>query len=411
MSECIDVNINNILICGCGNGMHALLPMAIENFGCRVKVYTPFADEADRLNETLHRTGGIRTCGCSQSPRCSPFLATADAQRAALDTDMVLMVLPAFAHGDVLRQLAPYLHDGIIVGAMPARSGLEFQACRILTDVNLGSFTVFGLQTLPWACRLKTFGSEVEVLGIKQSVGLSAVPAMLTEALSDFMTQLLDVPIYPMNSMLALSLSNMGQIIHPGIMFGLFRDYRQETYSAAEVPLFYGGVDEKTADVLQQLSDEVQQIKTALQQGLGPGIDFSKVLPIEDWLLRSYSDMVEDHGSLAQAFRSNRAYRGLKVPVRKIGQDRYVPEFKSRYLTEDLPTGLLFTAGLARVSEIAVPTIDTVIQTTQSWVEKEYLRNGDLTGSNIGETRIPQNYGIENMADLKTMIHQEFYTL
>ena len=228
MSEWVD--IKNLLICGCGNGMHALLPVAIENSGCRVNVYTPFADEAERFNEAVRHTGGIRICGCSQSPRYKPFLATADAERAARDTDMVLMVLPAFAHGDVLKQLAPYLREGIIVGAMPARSGLEFQACRILADANLSEFTVFGLQTLPWACRLKAFGSEVEVLGTKQSVGVSAVPAKAVEPLSDFMTRLLNVPMNPMNSMIALSLSNMGQIIHrenqhfgksPGLCFML----------------------------------------------------------------------------------------------------------------------------------------------------------------------------------------------
>ena len=120
----------------------------------------------------------------------------------------------------------------------------------------------------------------------------------------------------------------MGQIIHPGIMFGLFRNYHQDTFTAEEIPLFYSGVDDDIAELLQYMSDEVQQVKTALQQQLGPDVDFSSVLQLADWLIKSYNDLIEIRHTLAQAFRSNRAYNGLKVPVCKIGEDRFIPDFQ-----------------------------------------------------------------------------------
>ena len=43
MNECTDIDIHHLLICGCGNGMHALLPTAVEYADCRVNIYTPFA--------------------------------------------------------------------------------------------------------------------------------------------------------------------------------------------------------------------------------------------------------------------------------------------------------------------------------------------------------------------------------
>ena len=58
--------------------------------------------------------------------------------------------------------------------------------------------------------------------------------------------------------------------------------------------------------------------------------------------------------------------------------------FSSRYLIEDLPTGLLFTAGLARLSKTSIPTIDMVVQTTQTWLGKVYMQDGLLTGPDIG---------------------------
>ena len=71
MSTRGNVDIKNLLICGCGK-RYALrcCRVAIKNSGCRVSVYTPFVDEATRFNETVRHTGGIRTCGCSRSPRC-----------------------------------------------------------------------------------------------------------------------------------------------------------------------------------------------------------------------------------------------------------------------------------------------------------------------------------------------------
>ncbi len=177
---------------------------------------------------------------------------------------MVLMVLPAFAHGDILNNLAPYLTEGVRIGAMPARSGLEYQACRILTAQGLENFTVFGLQTLPWACRIKAFGDEVEVLGTKHSVGVAAMPKNATTPLAGLLSRMLNVAIKPMDNMLALSLANIGQIVHPGIMYGLFKHHTHSTFPEDEIPLFYQSVNDEIADVLQCMSDEIQLTRILL---------------------------------------------------------------------------------------------------------------------------------------------------
>lgn len=55
----------------------------------------------------------------------------------------------------------------------------------------------------------------------------------------------------------------MGQVIHPGLMFGLFHDWDGRPYEHA--PLFYRSVDAETADLLQRLSDEIREVREALQ--------------------------------------------------------------------------------------------------------------------------------------------------
>lgn len=395
--------LRTLLICGGGNGAHALVPVAAENNGCRVRIFAPYGNEAKLLREKIQATGGIKLQGALESKRVVPETVTADPRQAAEGVDMVLLVLPAFAHGSVLKQLAPYLPPGIWVGVMPARSGFEYQACRILAGSGLDAFRIFGLQTLPWACRIKEFGSEVEILGVKRSVGAAAIPQEATGEITELLKQLLAVEVFPYANMLALSLSNMGQIIHPGIMYGLFKDYDGKVFTSSEIPLFYSGVNNETAVILKAMSAEIQDLKESLSRLLGPEIILEDVPTLEEWLFNSYAGQIDDTSTIASAFRTNRAYHGLKAPVRQV-EGGYVPDFKSRYLTEDVPTGLLVTRALAEMIGVHTPVIDMVIYETSAWMGKEYLVDGALTGRDIAKARIPQNYGINTVNDLKELL-------
>ncbi len=63
--------------------MHALIPVMAQNSACRLKVYTPFADEAQLLEKKFDSLGGIRLHGILQSDGHTPSLVTADPKKAA----------------------------------------------------------------------------------------------------------------------------------------------------------------------------------------------------------------------------------------------------------------------------------------------------------------------------------------
>ena len=126
------------------------------------------------------------------------------------------------------------------------------------------------------------------------------------------------------------------------------------------------------------------------------GIDLSAVLSVEQWLLRSYARYIADSSSLSRSFRTNRSYRGLKLPVKKVAGG-FKPDFQSRYLTEDVPYGLLYSKAVAVLAGCATPRMDEVIATAGRWMKKDYLdRKGALTGADLKEARIPQNFGIRS---------------
>ncbi|MFW6063240.1 MAG: NAD/NADP octopine/nopaline dehydrogenase family protein [Chloroflexota bacterium] len=390
--------IGSATVCGGGNAAHVLVPLMAQA-GWQVRVFAPFADEAQRLRAHMTTGGGTmaRFAG-GRSVRGQACCISADAAEVIPGAGLILLALPAYAHGPTLAAIAPYLEEGVTIVALPARSGFDLQA-RATLEMGALSPTVAGLQTLPWACRVTEYGREVNVLGTKARVDLAAVPGDSAAQVVDILRPLLGVNLQPITSFLALTLANTGQLIHPGIMYGRCRGREDQTYAEEEIPLFYQGLDSFTVGLLEALSDEVQAVAGALARQL---LDFDpeEVTPLYDWLLAAYPEAIEDAGSLRQAFNSNRAYAGLRLPVRAVDDGRYVVDFEARYLSEDVPHGLVVVRGIAELARVPTPTIDTVIDWAQERLGRCYLDGSGLCGPDVHRSRAPQAYGVTDLVQL-----------
>ena len=387
--------MSKLTICGGGNAAHVLIALA-ASLGWEVDVFAPLADEADRLQAGAAAGGITATFGnhsvTGQPRRISPYPV-----QVIPGSELVLLALPAFAHGNTLRAIAPHLEPGAAVGALPARSGFDFQARAIFHQQP--TTRLFGLQTLPWACRITTYGQVVEVLGTKAVVDVAVSPETETAILAETLANLLGIKLNPVASFLTLSLANTGQLIHPGIMFGLCRGKETSTFAAADIPLFYQGVDESTAAVLQAMSDEVQAVARAVAAHYHK-FKVQEVATLLNWLLHSYPNDIANSRTLHRAFNTNLAYTGLRVPTSPAGPDTYSIDFSARYLAEDVPFGLVVLRGIAELAGVATPTIDNVITWAQARLNRQYLVEGSLSGSDLPQTRAPQIYGINKLTGL-----------
>lgn len=388
-------NIEKVTVCGGGNAAHVVVPL-LKSYGLSVTLYTPFVKEAEVFINGASR-GGITLIKGLQNPVTGAADLVTTEPKEAAKAELILLVLPAFAHGPTLEALAPYLGSEVFIGAIPARSGFELQAASLL-DIKLKKRVVFSGQTLPWACRIIEAGSKVNVLGTKEKVGLATVPSSAAVDLSAWFSRVLKVNFKPMASSLAVSLGNVGQVIHPGIMYGLLSNYNDTVWTADQVPLFYQGVTDEIASLLEALSAEIVHIAHLLSQK--HDLDLNEVITVSKWLNEAYSDSIEDNSTLANAFCTNRSYRGLKLPVVKSG-DGYKPDFQSRYLIEDIPYGLLYSKAVAGMVGCPTPKIDQVIRSTEIWVDKKYIdASGAINGPDAREARIPQNFGINSSLQL-----------
>ena len=381
------MNVSKITVCGGGNGAQTLVAIAAHNLGCAVDVYAPFGDEARRLQSGILAHGGLETVGAVQI-KSSPRRISANPADVIPGSDLVVLVLPAFAHESTLRQIAPFLDLDGWVGAVPARGGFDYCAARVLQEQGREGVGLFGLQTLPWACRIRQYGQAVHVLGVKDFVDAATRPAGGIEQMAPLLGRMLGLPVGSAGNFLALTLANTGQLIHPGIMYALFAGWDGVPFE--EVPPFYQGLDEAGARVLSGLSDDVQ----AIRAGLDGASDLSAVRPLKDWLLRSYGEAIADPSSLRSAFVTNRAYAELRAPVRQAAPGRFVPDFGARYLAEDVPFGLAVSRAIAALAGVETPVMDRVINWAGARLGKDYL------GKDADQTRSPQNYGFADLAQL-----------
>lgn len=381
-----------VTICGGGNAAHTLAGLLGSQPGLTVRIYVPLGDEADRWQEGIRLNGGITVHTPQGKILGCPSLVSRSPAAAVSGSKLVILALPAFAHQAILEEIAPCLASDAWVGALPARGGFDLAARAALGDLA-GPVSIFGFQTLPWACRIQQYGREALILGAKAQVDIAAWPPTQAPVIAARLQQLLDVPLAQVASFLSLTLADTGQIIHPGIMYGLFHDWDGSPYSSRQP--FYQGVDDAIARLLEQMSVEIQNLRSTLEKNY-PGLDLSAVRRLSDWLLRSYRATISDPSTLQSCFTSNQSYAGLMAPMIPV-DGGFVPDFKARYLAEDVPYNLLVTRGIAGLTGTPMPVVDRVLAWAQSVLGKKYLEDGSLQGPDLPATRAPQRFGFNRL--------------
>lgn len=326
--------------------------------------------------------------------------------------DIVIFALPSFTHELYLKALKPYLKQGVSIGAMPGEGGFDLCAIHNLGSEFVRHSNLFALETLPWACRITEYGKSVEVLGTKKEVEVIVSPkhgttkdGFVTDVLHNLIGRLPEFD--PADNFLAVTLMNINSVWHPTISYGFYRN-KDITQPFDEPPLFYYGADEYTGEKLAKVSDEVMELKRVLLERY-PTLTLDALHHVSEWMIRSYGDDIGDKTNIYTMLRTNKGYRGLTHPMREVevdGKTKYLPNFKYRYFTEDIPMGLVVTRGIAELAGVPTPHMDDVIMWCQEMLGKEYLVDGKLCGKDVHSTRAPQHYGF---TDLDTFMNVNHY--
>ena len=116
--------------------------------------------------------------------------------------------------------------------------------------------------------------------------------------------------------------------------------------------------------------------------------------------MRCYPGDISDKTNLYTAIQTNAAYQGLKHPVKTTEDGKFVADFTYRYMTEDIPYGLVVIRGIAEIAGLETPNMDKVLTWCQEKMGKEYLVNSKLQGKDVKSSRAPQRYGFNTLESI-----------
>src|SRR5438270_7537604 len=248
-----------VLVCGTGGAAHVL--GAVLSARDHVEVCVMSLNVV-RANEWAEIAGVSRLTVTSRDEvqfEGNGLTITSDPEAAARDCDIVIISVPAFLHLQYLTALAPYLPTGCVIVGLPGQNGFEFDVRKALGD-RFASTIVINFESLPWICRTDEFGRSARIHGTKARLvgAMHGDPARSrvydpVHTLQDLLgaTPNLVITGHP----LGITLRAPNAYSHAPIMFGRWNNWNGNGLD--EPPLFYQGVDEETATLLEEISDEV----------------------------------------------------------------------------------------------------------------------------------------------------------
>eukprot|EP00817_Percolomonadidae_sp_ATCC50343_P003951 CAMPEP_0117429510 /NCGR_PEP_ID=MMETSP0758-20121206/9062_1 /TAXON_ID=63605 /ORGANISM="Percolomonas cosmopolitus, Strain AE-1 (ATCC 50343)" /LENGTH=406 /DNA_ID=CAMNT_0005216627 /DNA_START=18 /DNA_END=1234 /DNA_ORIENTATION=- len=395
-----------VCICGGGNGSHVSAGYIGAKEGeFKVNVFTR---QPEDWQAGIKENGGmvVRTRKNSETEMKEIIgkinKVSSDISEVAPGSDIFLLGGPAHANPIYLKAIAPYVQKGAIVGALFAQGGFDWAASQALGD-KMKDITLYGLQNIPWICKKIKNGHSCRMIGPKKVLRVAATPVKEADNVAKLMTKMFDIPCTTIPNFLSLTLTPSNQIIHParfyGIFEGLFKWDGKSGFVQEKIPLLYDQVDKFSADCLQEVSDELQELKKKLLEIFPKNLNLTEVKDLGQRIIDQYGDDVKDRSSLQQIFCSNLGYRGCAVPTVPMPGNEdsglVVPNVKSRLFIEDMPYGLVILINIGDIIGVKTPAFKKYLRYHQNLMNVPYLTDdNELNKELLPQTGAPAAYGI-----------------
>ncbi len=332
-----------IAVLGAGNGGHAFAgDLGLRGYS--VSLYNMFAHEII----DLQAAGGVRLEGAVEG--FGPLeLVTSEVGPVVSEADVILVVVPAIGHAGMAEACAPFLHDGQVIVLNPGRTGGALEFRQVLRSHGVTSkVLVAEAQTLLFTCRLSG-PARVRVTSIKRQVPLAALPASDTPRVLEALH-----PLYPQfiaaEDVIETSLDNIGAVFHPGTI--ILSAARIESGVPFE---FYRDMTPGVVRLLEAVDEE--RLAAAHAYGV-------RAVSASEWLKRSYEGIQGE--TLYERIRSNAAYAGIAAPR----------SLDTRYVLEDVPTGLVPIASLGRLAGLDMRATGGLVDVSCALYGKDFWKDG-----------------------------------
>ena len=273
-------------------------------------------------------------------------LVTSSPKKALSDADIVLMCLPGFAFHDELLKVRDYISPHTKVGTVVSSSGFFFEAFDILPE----DIMLFGFQRVPFIARTVEYGKSAELKGYKKELNVAIERCSEGEknVFCRVLSLLFKTPVNLLHSYYEVALTNSNPLLHPARLYSLWKDWTPEvTYP--HNPLFYEEWTEEASEFLIAMDEEFQELL--------------RYLPVKEGSIPPILDYYEsyDAKSLTNKLRSIPAFAGIHSPMIELPDNNgFIPDFDSRYFTEDISYGMRYIVDVALQFGVKIPTIERI---------------------------------------------------
>jgi opine dehydrogenase len=309
-------------------------------------------------------TGCIELSGIGRTGTAKLHLATTDVVVAVRDVELIHLVVPASGHDAFFSALLPALTDDHIVVLWPDNFGSLRLTHLLKKKGGKANPKIAGANTLPYGTRLCGPG-KVELLLSTPEVGVAALPATETDEVVSKLQKIYPC-VHSAPNVLSAAFSNPNPVVHP--VASLLNTGRIQ-YSKGEFYLYREGITEAVARAIRAAYDEV----SALAEAFGFG-----VIRYDERDFRTTASIM---GAAFQA-----PFDTVGVIARILGPK----SLQDRYLTEDIPFGLVPMSEFGKKLRVPTPIMDAIIDLGSVICGGDYRRTG-YTLSSLGLTeRTPE---------------------
>ena len=262
-----------------------------------------------------------------------PIQVSADAAQCIAGAEIVMIAVPAFAHRSLMTSCAPHVRSDQLVVMNTATGFSSLLFSRLLAGYHVKP-TIVDLATT--VCMARICGPARVRLGPpKAGIDLATIPATCVKAGHAALTELFGDFFVARDFVLAVALNNHNPIYHvPAMVFGLPLVERGEDWNIWRnmtplIACYTGKLDDERISVARHFEVDATPLASYVRASMGAvGDDLAALF--------------------AAAARKRPASTGPKT-------------VQDRYMTEDLPYGMVFFRALGQAAGVPMPMSDHLI--------------------------------------------------
>jgi opine dehydrogenase len=341
------MNQKPIAVLGGGAGAHM---MAVDLTDRGYRVHLCEHPDFEASFQTTLRAQAIEAVGIGPRGTYHIHRASTDIASAVEEAEWVNVVMPAVGHDLFFGAIVPHLRDGHKVVTWAGDFGSLRLRRMLLEAGKRDGVTVIETNTLPYGTRIVEPG-RISLLCIAPHVMAAALPSGRTgEAVKELREMFPCISQAP--NVLAAAFNNPNPIVHPP---GSLLNTGRIEHSRGEFYMYREGITESVARVIREVYEESRRVARAF-----------------DFDMTEYRDA---------DFRTTCSIMGVEfvAPFDTAGVIASIlgpRSVRDRYITEDLPFGLVPRSQLGDVVSVATPVMDGFVSIGCVVCQEDYWQTG-----------------------------------